>query len=59
MLEQSLTLEPDDPRARFYIALSMEQAGRPNEARQAFEALAKQIAIPMRPGCRWSTSISP
>lgn len=42
VLEQSLTLEPDNPRARFYIALSMEQAGRPDEARQAFEALAKQ-----------------
>ncbi|MBY5780437.1 c-type cytochrome biogenesis protein CcmI [Rhizobium leguminosarum] len=42
VLEQSLTLEPDNPRARFYIALSMEQAGRPNEARKAFEALAKQ-----------------
>ncbi|MBY2922749.1 c-type cytochrome biogenesis protein CcmI [Rhizobium leguminosarum] len=42
VLEQSLTLEPDNPRARFYIALSVEQAGRPNEARQAFEALAKQ-----------------
>ncbi|WP_420878157.1 c-type cytochrome biogenesis protein CcmI [Rhizobium changzhiense] len=42
VLEQSLTLESDNPRARFYIALSMEQAGRPNEARQAFEALAKQ-----------------
>ncbi|MBY5866871.1 c-type cytochrome biogenesis protein CcmI [Rhizobium leguminosarum] len=42
VLEQSLTLEPDNPRARFYIALSMEQAGRPKEARQAFEALAKQ-----------------
>ena len=42
VLEQSLTLEPDNPRARFYIALSSEQAGRPDEARQAFEALAKQ-----------------
>ncbi|MBY5852155.1 c-type cytochrome biogenesis protein CcmI [Rhizobium ruizarguesonis] len=42
VLEQSLTLEPDNPRARFYIALGMEQAGRPDEARQAFEALAKQ-----------------
>ncbi|NEH59419.1 c-type cytochrome biogenesis protein CcmI [Rhizobium leguminosarum] len=42
VLEQSLTLEPDNPRARFYIALSMEQAGRLDEARQAFEALAKQ-----------------
>ena len=42
VLEQSLTLEPDNPRARFYVALSMEQAGRRDEARQAFEALAKQ-----------------
>lgn len=42
VLEQSLTLEPDNPRARYYIALSMEQAGRPDEARQAFETLAKQ-----------------
>ncbi|MBY5536074.1 c-type cytochrome biogenesis protein CcmI [Rhizobium leguminosarum] len=42
VLEQSLTLEPDNPRARFYIALSMEQAGRTDEARQGFEALAKQ-----------------
>ncbi|MGM4879239.1 c-type cytochrome biogenesis protein CcmI [Rhizobium sp. 62_C5_N11_2] len=42
VLEQSLTLQPDNPRARFYIALSMEQAGQPDEARQAFEALAKQ-----------------
>lgn len=41
-LEQSLTLEPNNPRARFYIALSMEQAGQRDEARQAFEALAKQ-----------------
>ncbi|MBX4928237.1 cytochrome c-type biogenesis protein CcmH [Rhizobium binae] len=41
-LEQSLTLEPDNPRARFYVALSMEQAGRAEEARRAFEALAQQ-----------------
>ncbi|MFS8148622.1 cytochrome C biogenesis protein CycH [Rhizobium sp. R635] len=41
-LEQSLTLEPNNPRARFYMALSMEQAGQRDEARQAFEALAKQ-----------------
>ncbi|ULR46708.1 c-type cytochrome biogenesis protein CcmI [Rhizobium sp. K102] len=41
-LEQSLTLEPDNPRARFYVALSMEQAGRTDEARRAFEALAQQ-----------------
>ena len=42
VLEQSLTLEPDNPRALFYVALGMEQAGRRDEARQAFEALAKQ-----------------
>ncbi|RUM26367.1 c-type cytochrome biogenesis protein CcmI [Rhizobium vallis] len=42
VLEQSLTLEPDNPRARFYVALSMEQAGKPDEARRAFEVLAKQ-----------------
>ncbi|TAX88436.1 c-type cytochrome biogenesis protein CcmI (plasmid) [Rhizobium leguminosarum] len=42
VLRQILQLEPENPRARFYIALSMEQAGRPDEARQAFEALAKQ-----------------
>ncbi|XAZ24586.1 c-type cytochrome biogenesis protein CcmI [Sinorhizobium sp. B11] len=42
LLEQSLSLEPNNPRARFYIALSMEQAGQPEEARSAFETLAKQ-----------------
>ncbi|WP_436286228.1 c-type cytochrome biogenesis protein CcmI [Rhizobium sp. LjRoot258] len=42
ILEQSLSLEPNNPRARFYIALSMEQAGKSEEARAAFEALAKQ-----------------
>lgn len=42
VLEQSLALEPNNPRARFYIALSMEQGGQPDEARGAFEALAKQ-----------------
>ncbi|ARM11580.1 MULTISPECIES: c-type cytochrome biogenesis protein CcmI [Rhizobium] len=41
-LEQSLALEPDNPRARFYVALSVEQAGRTDEARRAFEALAQQ-----------------
>ncbi|MBE1503548.1 c-type cytochrome biogenesis protein CcmI [Rhizobium viscosum] len=42
VLEQSLALEPNNPRARFYIALSLEQAGQPDQARTAFEALAKQ-----------------
>ncbi|MBB3591975.1 cytochrome c-type biogenesis protein CcmH [Rhizobium sp. BK529] len=42
ILEQSLSLEPNNPRARFYIALSLEQAGKSDEARGAFEELAKQ-----------------
>jgi len=42
VLEQSLQLDPDNPKARFYIALSMEQAGQAAEAKVAFEALAKQ-----------------
>ena len=42
VLEQSLALEPNNPRARFYVALSMEQAGQPDQARTAFEDLAKQ-----------------
>lgn len=41
-LKQILTIEPNNPRARFYIALSQEQAGQPDQARSAFEALAKQ-----------------
>ncbi len=41
-LKQILSLEPNNPRARFYIALSLEQAGRPGEARGAFEDLARQ-----------------
>lgn len=42
LLERSLSLAPNNPRARFYIALSMEQAGKKGEARAAFEALARQ-----------------
>ncbi|UWU15157.1 c-type cytochrome biogenesis protein CcmI [Rhizobium sullae] len=42
VLEQSLTLEPQNPRAKFYVALSMEQAGQAAEAKAAFEALAKE-----------------
>jgi len=42
VLEQSLQLDPDNPKAWFYIALSMEQAGQAAEAKVAFEALAKQ-----------------
>ncbi|KQV32628.1 cytochrome C biogenesis protein CycH [Rhizobium sp. Root1203] len=42
ILERSLQLEPDNPRARFYVALSMEQAGKADDARAAFEAIARQ-----------------
>jgi len=42
VLEQSLQLQPDNPKASFYLALSMEQAGKAAEAKTAFEALAKQ-----------------
>ncbi|MCZ7931668.1 c-type cytochrome biogenesis protein CcmI [Agrobacterium leguminum] len=33
-------LKPGNPRARFYLALSLEQAGKAEEARAAFTALA-------------------
>ncbi|QTQ83860.1 c-type cytochrome biogenesis protein CcmI [Agrobacterium tumefaciens] len=33
-------LKPGNPRARFYLALSLEQAGKAQEARAAFAALA-------------------
>lgn len=38
--EKSLQARPEDPRARFYLALSIEQSGRRDEAREAFEAIA-------------------
>lgn len=40
-LEASLTLKPDNPRTRYYLALALEQEGKKPEARAAFEALAK------------------
>ena len=41
-LEQSLALKADNPRAKYYLALALEQEGRRLEARAAFEALAKE-----------------
>jgi cytochrome c-type biogenesis protein CcmH len=41
VLKQSLALQPDNPRAKFYLALAFEQAGKASEAKAAFEALAK------------------
>ncbi|MBY5494374.1 c-type cytochrome biogenesis protein CcmI [Rhizobium ruizarguesonis] len=40
-LERSLSIEPNNPRTRFYIALGMEQAGKMVDARAAFEAIVK------------------
>lgn len=41
VLEQSLALDAQNPRTRFYLALALEQEGKRDEARGAFEALAK------------------
>lgn len=40
--EESVRLQRDNPRARFYVALGLEQAGRQDEARAAFEAIAAE-----------------
>jgi len=39
-LKGSLAIEPNNPRARFYVALSMEQVGKTDAARAAFQAIA-------------------
>lgn len=41
-LEQSLTLKADNPRAKYYLALALEQDGKRAEARAAFEVIAKE-----------------
>ncbi|MCF3642588.1 c-type cytochrome biogenesis protein CcmI [Rhizobium sp. TRM95111] len=41
-LRRSLALDADNPRARFYLALSLEQEGKRDEAKAAFETLARQ-----------------
>jgi cytochrome c-type biogenesis protein CcmH len=41
VLLQILAIEPDNPRAKFYLALGQEQAGSQAEARSAFEAIAR------------------
>lgn len=38
---EALRLDPSDPRAQFYLALSLEQAGKKAEALIAFQAIAK------------------
>jgi cytochrome c-type biogenesis protein CcmH len=47
--EAAIKLRPDDARVRFYLALALEQAGKNDEARVAFEALAKDTP----PGAPW------
>lgn len=47
--EEAIKLRPDDARVRFYLALALEQAGKNDEARVAFEALAKDTP----PGAPW------
>lgn len=42
LFDQSLSIDPSNPRTRFYIALSLEQSGQPVEARLAFENLARE-----------------
>lgn len=42
ILDQSLQIAPDDPRAGFYVALGLEQAGQTDKAREAFEKIANR-----------------
>lgn len=39
--QASVQLQPDNPRADYYLALALEQAGRKVDALAAFEAIAK------------------
>ncbi|MFD1327628.1 c-type cytochrome biogenesis protein CcmI [Mycoplana ramosa] len=41
VLQQSKSLDANNPRTRYYLALALEQEGRREEAKAAFEALAK------------------
>jgi cytochrome c-type biogenesis protein CcmH len=45
VLQQSLTLEPGNPRAEFYLALALEQDGKQADAKDAFVALAKASPV--------------
>jgi len=46
---RSVALQPDNPRAKFYLALALEQAGKSEDARAAFETLAQESP----PGAPW------
>ena len=41
-LQQSVKLNADNPRAKFYLALAFEQENKPEDAKAAFTALAKE-----------------
>lgn len=41
-LQASVNLNPDNPRAKFYLALAFEQENKPEQAKAAFVELAKQ-----------------
>lgn len=41
VLQQSQALDAGNPRTRYYLALALEQEGKRDEAKAAFEALAK------------------
>lgn len=43
-LDAVLKIDPRDPRARFYLALKLEQDGRRAEAFQAYQAIRKDAA---------------
>jgi len=40
-LQKSLAIEPNDPRAQFYLALALKQEGKAPEALAAFQRIAK------------------
>jgi cytochrome c-type biogenesis protein CcmH len=52
--ERAVVLDASNMRARFYVALSLEQAGRAADARSAFEALAKDSP----PGAAWAALVN-
>ena len=52
--ERAVALDAGNMRARFYVALSLEQAGRSADARRAFEELAKDSP----PGAAWAALVT-
>ncbi|WFU13393.1 c-type cytochrome biogenesis protein CcmI (plasmid) [Rhizobium sp. CB3090] len=54
ILAQILQLEPNNPRALFYLALALEQDGKTAEAKTAFEALAQQSP----PDAPWMVAVN-